>query len=294
MALIDVVSLITPNAAGLGSNYLKSTNPGGTPCITYVGAPNANGEFHLVYMKSLNGSPWDWLIAGNDYVRELLTENIWSDPTTAKMNASFTGASIGARRFPRWIDYTYPNVISNPSIVAPSTIAGITASLSGTPTPAPTPVPVPGSWQFTVQRPESDYIIFGPPGTTGPGVYGYPTSRNTDNYVRNTFSGPYPGAAILDSKGAVVIPAGEDWILTYEWSGQLVNGVVVYNGTRERLYHRSILLPSGARANYGRYAWDTSHWSATLSNYGAPTASSMQNSIVPLPTTPVVPVQKVF
>ena len=276
---IDVASLITPNASGLGNNYLL----GSTPCVTYVGPPDANGSFPIVQMKGLSGEPWDWLIAHNDYIGELLTELKWSQWNTGKMTAPATG---GQPRFPRWISYTYPSF--TPSIAsAPGEVPNLVASLISAPNSAPI-TPIPGQWQFTVHRPQTDYFIIDSTDTTSK-TYGNVISRNTDNYVRDTFMGPFPGAAVGD------IPAGEDWLGVYEWAGKLVNGQVVYNGTKEIKYFRSVLNPDGTRSNWGQYKWESYPWNAATNSYAAtPSSSSFCTKRLPLPATAIVPKQMIF
>jgi hypothetical protein len=168
---------------------------------------------------------------------------------------------LGSPRFPRWIDYSYPSPILLPAASAPAQVPGLTAQLVQ---PLPT-LSIPGQWQFTVSRPQTDYVIY----DSG----GVPISRSSDNHVRNTFHGPYPGAAIGD------LPAGEDWIADYEWGGK---DAVTYN-ILERVTHRK---------GYGRYAWASYTWRSD-GNYTTPTAASQTTNIVPL-TAPVTPIQKVF
>lgn len=302
--LIDVISLITPNAAGLGNNYLQDTSSGGTPSVTYVSKFDSLGFRDLYYMKSLKGYPWDGLKIGPDFVREILTELKWTQPNTGKLNVgTLASAVLGARRFPRWIDYTYPTsaVYQPPSVATPPETPGLVASLLGTPVSLATPAPIPGQWQFTIARPETDYVIIDSLDTTA-AAFGNILSRNTDDFVRLTFMGPFVDASLSNSiagslpslVGAATgdIPAGEDWILVYEWGGHMVNGVISYQGVRERVYHRSILMPDGSRRGYGRYSWDTAKWAG--SSYGVVTASSLSNKIMPMPATAILPVQKLF
>jgi hypothetical protein len=211
---------------------------GSTPNITYVGSPDANGLRDLVYMKGLTGGPWDWLTVGQDYIYQRMTEYKWSDFSTGKLMFG-----KGSPRFPRFIDYSE----SQPA----------------------------GSWQFLVDPPKTDYVIYGPGGV--------PISRSSDNHVRNTFHGPHPGAMILDDKGNVLLPAGQDWVADYEWGGKLVNGVMQY-GILERVFHRQ---------GYGRYGWQSFAWRAD-GNYTTPTSSSQTAKIVPLPSLPILPIQRVF
>lgn len=221
MALIDVVTLITPDPSIIQTQGLQ----GSTPSWTYLSPPDNNGLQQLVYIKGQNvnsalpgGYPWDWLTVGRDYIYQRLTENIWGDPSSGKVLMG-----IGCPRVLRWIDYS-PNQ------------------------PA-------GTWSFTVGRPQTDYIIYG----TGKGQpstpYGYPTGRSSDAMVRNSISGPHPGAAIGD------LPAGEDWITLYEWGGKVVNGVTQYNVT-ERIFHR-VIWKNGTRFGLGRYQWQTFTWQAS-------------------------------
>lgn len=257
--LIDVLSLITPDANVLGNNYLS----GSTPNVTFVSKPDGNGLQQLVYMKGLAGYPWDWLTVGQDFIYQRLTENVWSDPSTGKLMFG-----LGSPRFPRWIDYTPPAVtITPPAAAAPAKVPGLTATLESAAPPIPS-LNIAGVWQFTVARPQTDYVIYGPGGV--------PVSRSSDANVRNTFHGPYAGAPVGD------MPAGEDWIADYEWGGKLVNGVMQY-GVLERVTHRK---------GYGRYQWQS--FTATNGVYPAtPQASSSTTKIVPL-TSSVTPIQKIF
>lgn len=255
--LIDVLTLITPDPKVLGNNYLV----GSTPSVTYVGLPDANGLQDLVYMKGLSGYPWDWLTVGDDFIYQRLTELTWGDPTTGKLMFG-----KGSPRFPRWIDYSY-QVITSAAVVAPPQVPGLTASLIGT-TAVPSSPPVPGQWQFLVSRPQTDYVIY----TAG----AIPNARSSDGNVRNTFRGPYPGAAVDD------LPAGEDWISEYEWGGKLTNGVLQY-GTLERIYHRR---------GYGRYRWES--YTALNGVYPTtPNQSSQTTFIKPLAQL-TIPIQKIF
>ncbi len=247
--VIDVLTLITPDPAVLGNNYLS----GSTPNITYVGPPDANGLRDLVYMKGLGGSPWDWLTVGEDFIFQRMTENIWGDPSTGKLMFG-----KGSPRFPRYIDYTYPTT----GVVASTPV---TTSLEGAATS--------GRWSFLVSPEQTSYVIYGPGGV--------PTSRSGDNFVRNTFHGPYVGAAIIDSTGKTLLPAGEDWLADYEWGGKVATGPF---GVLERVFHRR---------GYGRYGWQS--FTAVNGVYPTtPNASSQTAKITPMPATAVVPIQKVF
>lgn len=223
--LLDVLTLITPDPSIITTQGLL----GSTPSWTYLSAPDANGIRDLVYIKGPKGLPWDWLKVGNQFIYQLLTENIWGDPSTGKLMFG-----LGSPRLPRYIDYS--------------------------------PSQPPGNWSLTVQRPQTDYVIYGPGAV--------PVSRNTDNFVRNSIKGPFAGAAIGQ------LPAGTDWWLDYEWGG---SGDGTY-GTLERIV---------VRQGWGRYSWASYKWRVD-GNYAqaTPTASSQTTTILmqPCPT----PVQKIF
>src|SRR6266567_2421483 len=97
--LIDILDLITPSAQFRATSYKF----GNTPSICYVSSPDADGILDVVEMKGLTGEPWDWMRASKSSVKQLLTENIWSDPSSGKIYLL-----DGAPRFPRFIDYS-PN-----------------------------------------------------------------------------------------------------------------------------------------------------------------------------------------
>lgn len=93
---IDVLTLIVPDATWRASNGL---NMGDHMMWTWLAGDQMLGE--LVYIKGPSGSPWDWLIYDQSYIYLLMTENVWSNPATAKINYR-----NGVPRFPRWIDYS--------------------------------------------------------------------------------------------------------------------------------------------------------------------------------------------
>jgi len=228
---LDVLTLITPDPSIIKMQGFSGSHP----AWTYLGDPDANGVRDLVYIKGPGGYPWDWLKVGEDFIYQLLTENVWGDPSTGKLNFG-----LGSPRLPRYIDYS------------PSQPAG--------------------AWSFTVQRPRTDYVIYGPGAV--------PTSRNTDNFVRNTISGPFPGAAILDPKtGDVLLPPGIDWKLDYEWAGK---SAAMY-GVLERIT---------CRQGIGRYMWQSfpsdGHGGYAL----APTSQSQ--TAKPLMQPCPMPVQRIF
>ncbi len=236
--LIDVVSLITPDHSIIKTQGLQ----GSTPSWTYLSDPDNNGLQQLVYIKGQNvnpaipgGYPWDWLTVGRDFIYQRLTENIWSDPSTGK---ELLG--IGCPRLLRYIDYG--------------------------------PNQPPGTWSFTVGRPQTDYIIYGPGHGQPSSPYGYPTGRSSDALVRNSICGPYPGPAIDD------LPAGEDWITQYN--------------VTERIYHR-VIWKNGVRFSMGRFHWQAFNWLAS-GDYSAavPTAQSQTTKLLLTPCP--APVQLIF
>ena len=121
---IDVLSLITPDQSIIKTQGLQ----GSTPSWTYLSNPDANGIQDLVYIKGPGGFPWDWMKVGSDYIYQLMTENVWSDPSTGKLCRL-----LGQPRLPRWIDWS-PNQVG-PAIV-----------------------------QFTIGMPQTNYVIIGPGG----------------------------------------------------------------------------------------------------------------------------------
>lgn len=222
--LIDVLTLIAPSPQFMATNYLASTVPGQNPTITYLSSPDDDGNQELIYMKGLSGYPWDWTTVTKSWIRQRLTERVWSNPATGKVTYG-----LGVRRFPRWI------------------VGGGFCE-----------------YQWSMQSRETDYIIYEADGSV---------SRNTDAGVRCTFRGPYAGAATGD------LPAGSDWVADYEWGGK--------NG----LY--SVLESIKHRVGFGRYSW-TSSPSDGKGGYLAPTAQTLQNKIMALPTGGVKPVQNIF
>lgn len=127
---IDVLTLITPDPSIIQIQGLK----GSTPSWTYLSDPDANGIQQLVYIKGKDvnpaitgGYPWDWLTVGQDYIRQLATENVWADPSSGKLCFG-----QGSPRILRSIDYS------------PSQPAG--------------------AWWFSIKSPLTDYVIYGPGG----------------------------------------------------------------------------------------------------------------------------------
>jgi hypothetical protein len=249
--LLDVLSLITPDPSIIQTQGLQ----GSTPSWTFVSPANSNNLQDLVYIKGQNvnpaipgGYPWDWLTVGRDFIYQRLTENVWSDPSTGKLMFG-----LGSPRFLRYIDYS--------------------------------PNQPPGKWSFTVTRPQTDYVIYGPATGQPSTPYGWPVSRSSDALVRNSFSGPFPAAA----NGQ--LPAGEDWLAEYEWGGKVVSGVTQYS-TIERIFHRTTWV-SGSRFGYGRYQWIAYAWRSDGDySQATPIASSLANKFLmkPCPT----PVQLIF
>ena len=249
--LLDVLNLITPDQSIINSQGLQ----GSTPSWTYLSAPDGNGLQQLVYMKGKDvtpgipgGYPWDWLTVGRDFIYQRLTENIWGDPSTGKLMFG-----LGSPRFLRYIEYS--------------------------------PQQPPGKWSFTVVRPQTDYVIYTPGQGQSSSPYGWPGARSSDGLVRNSISGPFPGAATGQ------LPMGEDWIADYEWGGKTVSGVTTY-GTTERVFHR-VIWKNGVRFSYGRYKWQSFSWQAS-GDYSTvqPTQQSITNNF--LFTLPPTPLQLVF
>ncbi len=261
MVVQDVLDLVAPSLSFMASSYLAPQTPGATnPNITYLSPRDEEGRQQLVYCKGfvtksgkilgdpaqataadplVGLGPWDWMVATDVWIRQKLTERVWTNLATGKLESM---SGDGVRRLPRRISYD------------PSGLA---------------------TFQWTMSRPETDYLIVDPPTpATGP----YPLiTKNTDAGVRCTFRGPYPGAAIND------LPAGEDWIEDYEWSGKPNSaGVMTYGGQEEVLHRRG----------YGRYQWSFSP-SDGQGGYLKPTSVSTQTKIMPLPPG-LKPIQYVF
>lgn len=240
--LVDVLTLVAPTPQFMATSYLAPLVPGATnPNITWLGPMNDDGTQDLVYIKGLTGEPWDYMVATQSWIRQRLTERVWSNPATGKLTYG-----LGVRRLPRWVIYT------------------------------------PGcqfSFSWTMQSPETDYVIYDPPlaGSSQPAL-----SHNTDAGVRCTFRGPYPGAAISNSQGNVLLPAGEDWVEDYEWAGK---GNPVIYGSLERVTHRK---------GFGRYMWQLFPSDGHGGYAATPSAQSQQCVITPLPNGVVVPRQGIF
>jgi hypothetical protein len=98
---LDVVKLISPDSAWWPANGLQmSPTPGGKSdhtMWTFLDAAK------LVYMKGPSGYPWDWyeFLPDDDFIRIIMTENVWSNPATCKINYK-----TGCPRYPRYIDYS--------------------------------------------------------------------------------------------------------------------------------------------------------------------------------------------
>jgi hypothetical protein len=263
---IDVLDLVAPSQSFMDSSYLVSPTTGGNPTITYVSPIDDEGIRQLTYIKgwlkdatgkpivnpdgSYRGVPWD-----------LLSVTSYTDPVTGKRTGWFR------QRLTENIDKTGPT--ANPSGWSDAASGKLLFGLGAR--RLPRYVDESGDMikvQFLVTRPESDYLIFGPGGL--------PIARNTDSNVQITFRGPYEGLASGD------LLAGTDWFEDYEWSGKLVNGVMIYN-VKETVSHRH---------GYGRTGW-ASYPSDGKGGYLAATAQSFQNKIMPLPAK-VIPYQKVF
>jgi len=181
----DVLDLVAPSPSFRSTSYLAPKVPGATnPNITYVSPYDDDGNLQLVYCKGfvtksgkilgdptqttssdpvIGLGPWDWMTVTQEWIRQRMTERIWTNLATGKLECV---SGLGIRRLPRRASYS----------------AGSSSFFSF-------------SWVMT--RPETDYLIFDPP--TNPTISTFPTiTKNTDSIVRCTFSGPYSGAAIDD------------------------------------------------------------------------------------------------
>lgn len=117
----------------------------------------------------------------------------------------------------------------------------------------------PAAKSFPVDRPRTDYLLLD--ATQNP-------QASSNAHVVCKFYGPVPGPDIKDSKGNVIIPAGNDWL----WDYTRNNGTVT-----ERLYHRSPV---------GRYRWEQRDSSGNITTF------SMVQGIVNQPCP--APVQYIF
>jgi len=258
--ITDVISLITPTDPSMLNHYLAPSTPGATnPNITYVAPWTQENTQDIVYCKGFvtkSGAiiadpskalatdpvvglgPWDWMTATGEWIRQRMTERVWTNLATGKLESV---SGLGVRRLPRFI-------ITDPTGFC--------------------------SFSWTMNRPETDYLIIDPPptGSQNPAI-----SKNTDSGVRCTFRGPYQAAAIGN------LPAGLDWIEDYEWGGRLVSGIMVYN-TLERVTHRQ---------GFGRYMWQSfaSNGDGTYSQ--TPSSQSQQTIIASMPSG-LKPIQNVF
>ncbi len=237
---LDVLNIFFPDALkGMGLQ-------GSHPSWVYLGQPDANGLRDLVCIKGKDvdplipgGYPWDWMTVGEDYFYQRLTELAWSKPNTGKLMFG-----KGSPRFQRYIDYS----ASQP----------------------------PGTWDFTIGRPQTDYVIFDvdPKG----GKYGVPTSRNTDAAVTNSISGPYAAVAVGD------LPAGWDWCFNYVRN----NGKVLERKTTRTVNQSAIC--------YGPWRWQqfklvNGQWVQDTDPNGKP-YDSQNTKILNVPCP--VPVQYIF
>lgn len=256
MSTIDVLNLIAPSQQFMATSYLlPAPGNGSNPSITYLSAPDDEGNQQLVYMKgwakdangkptlnpdgSYQGQPWDWLTATtytdpvtgvkSGWIRQRLTENVWADPKSGKLCFG-----LGVRRLPRYV------TVDN---------AGDMVNV-----------------QWAMTSPETDYLIFGASGAT--------VVRNTNANVRCTFRGPYTGAAITDGAGKVLLPAGTDWCEDYERGGNNTSGVMIY-GAKEVVTHRT---------GIGRYQWQQFASDGNGGYAVTPSSQSLQAVITPLPT----------
>ena len=256
----DVISLITPTDPSMKDHYLAPATPGATnPNITFVAPWTQENTQDIVYCKGfvtksgaiigdpskasatdpvIGLGPWDWMTATGAWIRQKMTERIWTNLATGKLESV---SGLGVRRLPRFI-------ITDPTGFC--------------------------SFSWTMTRPETDYLIIDPPASGSP----YPTiTKNTDSGVRCTFRGPYLAASIDN------LPAGFDWIEDYEWSGHLVNGVMIYD-TLERVTHRQ---------GFGRYMWQAFAGDGKGGYSPSPSAQSQQTIIMPM-RSGLQPIQNVF
>lgn len=175
---LDVLSIITPDPSIMAGHFLAS-NSGGVPSICWCSPFDSEGRMQVVYCKGfvtqsgkiladpalastadpvIGLGPWDWMVANSVWIYQKMTERIWTNLATGKLE-SMTGD--GVRRLPRFISYD---------------ANGIT------------------SFSWVMSRPETDYLIIDSM-TSASAPYPLIT-KNTDLTVRNTFRGPYPGPAI--------------------------------------------------------------------------------------------------
>lgn len=266
--------IMLPSPTLMAGKYLS----GSTPSYVYAFPKSDNGTIDVVFSKGLDVTtnttyPWDWLRASDKWICQLLTENKWTDPSTGKM---YFGN--GARRFPRYLDYTPSTLVVPPAVYtagsASSDIPGVAVAFMAAPSPAIPPVsltPEPATWSFTLAPPETDYLIYEAGGIPD-------AKRYTNALVRCSVRGPYPGAPIGD------LPPGEDWFADYERGGNLVpGGVIQYNAKETKQFRRG----------YGQIAWF--EFDAVNGVYPAtPTSQSATNKINTLTGPYPVPVQKIF
>jgi hypothetical protein len=266
--------IMMPSPTLMAGKYLS----GSTPSYVYAFPAAADGSIDVVFSKGINTTnnttyPWDWCRASGPWIRQLLTEKVWTDPSTGKMFFQ-----NGARRFPRYLDYTPSTLVVPPPVYtagsASSDIPGVAVAYMAAPDPVMptvTLLPEPGSWSFTLAPPETDYLTY----ETG----GVPDAvRYSNKLCRCTVRGPYLNSAAIGD-----LPAGEDWFADYERGGALVNGVVQYTAKETKQFRRG----------YGPIAWF--EYDAVNGVYPAtPTSQSATNKINTLTGPYPIPVQKIF
>src|ERR1700756_1030515 len=82
-AAIDVLDYMLPNQVWALDHHLAEAN-NGQPILTLV-----QGNV-IWYVKDAKGYPWDVNLFDDSYVYQLITENVWTDPTTYKIFTSKT------------------------------------------------------------------------------------------------------------------------------------------------------------------------------------------------------------
>src|SRR5579884_3162234 len=97
---LDVIQLVTPGPQMAGLYLAPTPGTGGNPNITYVGPMDDDGNIQIVYCKGfvtksgkilgdpsqasvtdqvVGLGPWDWMVATNSWIRQRLTERLWTN-----------------------------------------------------------------------------------------------------------------------------------------------------------------------------------------------------------------------